>query len=59
VVDSICINQSNRRKKNAQIVIMDAIYARAFSTIIVLDGDYANSGLPGVGISQREFINSL
>jgi hypothetical protein len=52
-VDSICINQSNPGEKKTQIAIMDAIYAGAFATIIALDGDCANSGLPGVGTSSE------
>lgn len=58
-VDSICIDQSNSPEKKAQISIMDAIYLGASATIVALDGENADSGLPGVHASvprQPQFV---
>ncbi|KAF1997496.1 heterokaryon incompatibility, partial [Amniculicola lignicola CBS 123094] len=60
-IDSICIDQDDRVAKSEQISIMDRIYEGAAVTIVALDGENADSGLPGVTDDPprmvQEYIN--
>ncbi|KAL9608495.1 MAG: hypothetical protein Q9167_006674 [Letrouitia subvulpina] len=47
-IDQLCIDQMNNEEKHQQIDIMDQIFASADLTIINLDGQDADWGLPGV-----------
>ncbi|KAF7510999.1 hypothetical protein GJ744_005545 [Endocarpon pusillum] len=47
-VDLFCIDQSNTEQKQIQIDSMDRIYAAACLTLVCLDGQDADWGLPGV-----------
>jgi Heterokaryon incompatibility protein (HET) len=47
-VDLFCIDQSNEEEKQSQIDSMDRIYASAYLTLVCLDGQDADSGLPGL-----------
>ena len=56
--DAVCNDQADIAQKMSQVKIMNLIYAGAFATIIALQGDSANSGLPRAsthyaGIKQR------
>lgn len=53
-VDRYCINQLDPNDIEAQISVMDLIYARAHFTIIVAAGDGPNYGLPGVNHKNRK-----
>ena len=50
-VDLFCIDQTNDDERHAQINAMDRIYSSAFLTLIALDGETADWGLPGVSRS--------
>jgi Heterokaryon incompatibility protein (HET) len=47
-IDLFCIDQSNKEQKQNQINSMDRIYACAYLTLVCLDGQDADWGLPGV-----------
>ena len=47
-VDQLCIDQTNEAEKQRQINSMDRIFASAYLTIISLDGEDADWGLPGI-----------
>jgi Heterokaryon incompatibility protein (HET) len=53
--DKYCIDQGNAAEKHDQIMHMDAIYEASQVTIIAAAGQDANAGLPGVGITPRNF----
>ena len=54
-IDSLCINQSDRRDKERQIRTMKSIYSGAYMTIIALSGKSANSGLSMLKQSKDVF----
>ncbi|KAI4164047.1 MAG: hypothetical protein LQ342_002282 [Letrouitia transgressa] len=47
-IDQLCIDQTNNQEKHQQIDLMDQIFASAYLTIVNLDGQDAEWGLPGV-----------
>lgn len=47
-VDQLCIDQANETEKQQQINLMDRIFASAYLTIVSLDGQDADWGLPGI-----------
>ena len=47
-VDALCINQDDVEEKAVEIARMNEIYLAAIMTIVALDSDNADSGLPGV-----------
>ena len=47
-IDQLCIDQTNDEEKQRQINFMDRIFASAFLTIVNLDGQDADWGLPGI-----------
>ena len=47
-VDQLCIDQANEAEKQRQINSMDRIFASAYLTIVSLDGQDADWGLPGI-----------
>ncbi|KAL9044251.1 MAG: hypothetical protein Q9214_002597, partial [Letrouitia sp. 1 TL-2023] len=47
-IDQLCIDQTNNEEKHQQIDLMDQIFASAYLTIVNLDGQDAEWGLPGV-----------
>ncbi len=52
-VDYVCIDQEDHEYKRSQINIMDDIYSGAFATIISLNGESANEGIPRAGTTAR------
>ncbi|KAK4454476.1 heterokaryon incompatibility protein-domain-containing protein [Podospora aff. communis PSN243] len=50
-VDSTCIDQGDGADKQEQLQLMADIYSGAWVTIIALDGDCSDSGLPRSGAS--------
>lgn len=46
-IDQLCINQADEGEKQRQIHITDQIFSSAYLTIVSLDGEDANWGLPG------------
>ena len=52
-IDALCILQDSRQDKAVQVPQMHKIYGKSILTIVAAYGDGANSGLPGVGKSQR------
>ena len=60
-VDAVCIDQADLVHKAALIKIMDSIYSGAHATIIAVDAESADRGLPRVsaansGVEQRRAI---
>jgi hypothetical protein len=51
--DYVCIDQEDHEYKRSQINIMDSIYSGAFATIISLNGESANEGIPRAGTTER------
>jgi hypothetical protein len=47
-IDSLCIDQGDPIDKDIQIRHMDAIYQGSYLTIVAIEGDNPNFGLPGV-----------
>lgn len=47
-IDQLCIDQANEAEKQRQISSMDRIFASAYMTIVSLDGQDADWGLPGI-----------
>lgn len=52
-VDRYCINQQDESEKKKIIENMDLIYESADATLVALDGDHDQNGLPGVSILSR------
>jgi hypothetical protein len=52
-VDKYCINQSNPRKLQDQVSMMDKIYATAALTIVATAGTDSSYALPGVSTKAR------
>jgi len=52
-VDYVCIDQGDPVHKETQISLMDDIYSCAFATIISLNGESANDGIPRVGANDQ------
>ena len=52
-VDRYCINQHDESEKKTMIDNMDLIYESADATLVALDGDHDQSGLPGVSTLYR------
>ncbi|KAF4878135.1 hypothetical protein CGCSCA1_v002878 [Colletotrichum siamense] len=52
-IDTLCLIQDDDNDKIPGIKHMDAIYSRAFCTIIAASGKDANAGIPGWGIIRR------
>jgi hypothetical protein len=50
-VDRLCIVQDNQTHKDEQLSQMAAIYENAFITVIAVDGESADHGLRGIGVS--------
>ena len=48
-VDQACIQQNNESEKLKQIEMMSDIYQGAYATIVALDGNSAEAGLPRIG----------
>ena len=46
--DLYCIDQNDELAKQEQITLMDKIYASSYLTIVALDGENADWGLPGI-----------
>ena len=53
-VDHYCIDQSNTEEVHEQVSQMDSIYENSTITLIAATGWDAESGLPGVGSTQRK-----
>ncbi|KAI9925275.1 hypothetical protein MW887_006202 [Aspergillus wentii] len=51
-VDQLCINQSNPSEVQEQIAQMNHIYRHATCTLVALEGDDSNHGLPRVTVPQ-------
>ena len=63
-VDSLCIVQDSEESKSQQIHQMDIIFAKAYLTLVDVDGRNADHGLPGTNEacprnSAQRFINML
>jgi hypothetical protein len=58
-VDRYCIPQRDLREKHLQIQHMGEIYANSFLTVIACAGDDAEAGLPGVGLTPRNYNLSV
>jgi len=54
-VDSLCIDQSDDKDKERQILKMQEIYSGAYVTIIALSGTSANDGLPRLNQNKKIF----
>lgn len=52
-VDSLCVVQDDLESKMEQINNMDAIYSGATYTIVCAVGENADTGLPGIGETER------
>ncbi|ORY02743.1 heterokaryon incompatibility protein-domain-containing protein [Clohesyomyces aquaticus] len=52
-VDRLCIIQDNEEYKKKQLSQMAAIYENAFITVIAVDGERADHGLRGIGLSSQ------
>lgn len=52
-VDALCIVQDDEVEKPVQINSMDLIYSRAIFTLVAMDGDSSDYGLPGVQPHSR------
>lgn len=52
-IDAICIVQDDDAQKRRDIPNMDIVYGRAYATIVALNGDNADAGLPGVAPGTR------
>ena len=46
--DLYCIDQNDEPAKREQIMLMDKIYASSYLTIVAMDGENADWGLPGI-----------
>ncbi|KAI9774021.1 MAG: hypothetical protein M1839_001905 [Geoglossum umbratile] len=55
-IDLFCIDQNNPSEMQTQINAMDRIFSSAFVTLISLDGDSADWGLPGVSRSLMQTV---
>lgn len=56
-VDTLCIVQDDASQKHSEMSNMALIYANASVTILAIQGDHANSGLPGFcGISEPRHL---
>ena len=58
-VDALCIVQDSPVMQQKQIAKMDQIYAKALFTIVAANGDNAEAGLPGVGLTSREQVQEI
>nr|OQO25355.1 hypothetical protein B0A51_09928 [Rachicladosporium sp. CCFEE 5018] len=52
-IDALCIIQDDREFKQAELLLMGRIYARALLTIVAAYGRDVHAGLPGVSVVQR------
>lgn len=55
-VDALCIIQGDAEYKAHQIGLMDDIYGRALADLVVVAGDGAESGIPGMSEKNRELV---
>jgi hypothetical protein len=58
-VDRYCIDQSNTEEVHEQVSQMDSIYENSAITLIAATGWDAESGLPGVGSTQRKTSSAV
>lgn len=54
--DFLCILRGSHAQKQIQIQQMDAIYGKAFLTMVALSGKHGNVGLPGLHAGSRGAI---
>ena len=52
-IDSLCIIQDHDTEKLHIVQLMDVIYTQAFATLIAMEGENANAGLPGYRAGTR------
>ncbi|KAF5005593.1 hypothetical protein FDECE_8000 [Fusarium decemcellulare] len=52
-VDAICMVQDDKEQMARDIPNMDIVYGQAFATIVALEGNDADAGLPGVSPGTR------
>ncbi|KAL1797094.1 hypothetical protein ACET3X_003700 [Alternaria dauci] len=52
-IDALCIVQDDKIQKARDLANMDAVYSKAFATIVAMDGTSADGGLPGVRPNTR------
>ncbi|KAJ3524033.1 hypothetical protein NM208_g12212 [Fusarium decemcellulare] len=52
-VDAICMVQDDKEQMARDIPNMDIVYGQAFATIVALEGNDADAGLPGVAPGTR------
>ncbi|KAF1960522.1 HET-domain-containing protein [Byssothecium circinans] len=52
-IDALCIVQDDKIQKARDIANMDAVYSKAFATVVAMHGTSAEAGLPGVGPKTR------
>jgi hypothetical protein len=52
-IDALCIVQDDKIQKARDLANMDAVYSKAFATIVAMDGTSADAGLPGVRPKTR------
>ncbi|KAK6436090.1 hypothetical protein LTR95_007716 [Oleoguttula sp. CCFEE 5521] len=53
-IDALCIVQDDLKFKQAELLLMDKIYARALLSIVAAHGDSVHAGLPGVSVVERD-----
>ena len=58
-VDRYCIDQLNTEEVHEQVSQMDSIYENSAITLIAATGSDAESGLPGVGSTQRKTSSAV
>jgi hypothetical protein len=58
-VDTLCIVQDDEANKLKHIEQMASVYENAQITIVAADGEHADRGIRGIGVSRRGFAQTI